>query len=100
TLIVLVFVIAGILLTLCLHRPDADDELYLGMAFSLLAHADQPLQQLPGYGPEVLSRGSVFTGTTQYDQLRAALSLETGLPLLNYYFLFVPPLMWACTVIV
>jgi hypothetical protein len=93
TLSVLVFVIAGILLTLFLHRPDADDELYLGMAFSLLANADQPIQQLPGYG-------YLFYAITAYEPLKAMVSYITGLPLLDSYYLLVPALMSALTVIV
>jgi hypothetical protein len=93
TLSVLVFVIAGILLTLFLHRPDADDELYLGMAVSPLANPDQPIQELPGYG-------SGFNAITAYEPLKAMVSYITGLPLLDSYYLLVPALMSALTVIV
>ena len=94
TLIVVVFVIAGILLTLFLHRPDSDDHLYLAMAFSLAANPDQPLQQLPGYG-----YGSSYA-ITAYEPLKAMVSYTTGLPLLDSYYLLVPALMSALTVIV
>ena len=93
--IVLVFVIVGILLTLFLHRPDADDELYLGMALSLLANADQPLQQLP----YALSAND-FTAIAAYEPLTAMISYITGLPLLDSYYLLVPALMSALMVIV
>src|SRR5262249_27913436 len=85
---VLFFVIAGILLTLFLHRPDADDEQYLGMAFSLLAHADQPIQQLPGYGSGLYE--SAFSTINAYEPLKAMMSYLTGLPLLDSYYLLVP----------
>jgi Family of unknown function (DUF6077) len=94
TLIVLGFVVAGILLTLFLHRPDSDDEQYLGMAFSLLANPDQPIQQLPGYGL------TGFTAITAYEPLKATLSYIVGIPLLDSYYLLVPALMSALTVIV
>jgi Family of unknown function (DUF6077) len=98
SLSVLAFVIAGILLTLFLHRPDADDELYLGMAFSLLANADQPMQQLPGYGSGFGADG--FSAITAYEPLKAMVSYITGLPLLDSYYLLIPALMSALTVIV
>ena len=95
---VLVFVLAGILLTLFLHRPDADDELYLGMSFSLLAHAHQPIQQLPGYGAGV--HANDFSGISASEPLKAMVSYLTGLPLLDSYYLLVPSLMSALAVIV
>jgi Family of unknown function (DUF6077) len=98
TLIVLIFVIAGVLLTLFLHRADSDDELYLGMAFSLLANADQPVQQLPGYGTGFDANG--FSLISAYEPLKAMVSYITGLPLLDSYYLLVPALMSAVTVIV
>ena len=93
TLSVLMLVAAAILLTLFLHRPDADDEQYLGMALSLLANADQPIQQLPGYQPG-------FYAVTAYEPFKAMLSYTTGLPLLDSYYLLVPALMSAVTVVI
>jgi hypothetical protein len=98
TLSVLALVLAGILLTLFLHNPDSDDELYLGQAFSLLANADQPLQQVPGY--RVGFYASLFSGISAYEPLKAMVSYLTGLPLLDSYYLLVPSLMSALTVIV
>jgi hypothetical protein len=93
TLIVVVFVIAGILLTLFLHRPDSDDELYLGMAFSLLANAHEPIQELPGYG-------NIFYAVSAYEPFKAMVSYTTDLPLLKSYYLVCPALISALTVIV
>ena len=90
---VLAFVVAGILLTLFLHRPDADDELYLGMVFSLLANAHQPIQELPGYEPG-------FYAISAYEPFKAMVSYTTGLPLLKSYYLVAPTLTSALTVIV
>ncbi len=98
TLSILILVIAGILLTLFLHRPDADDELYLGMAFSLLDNADQPIQNLPGYGAGIYA--NEFSGIGAYEPLKAMVSYLTGLPLLDSYYLLVPSLMSALTVII
>jgi hypothetical protein len=98
TLIVLLFVIGGVLLTLFLHRPDADDEQYLGMAFSLLANPDKPIQQLPGYA--VGFDASAFSAITAYEPLKAMVSYTTGLPLLDSYYLLVPALMSALAVII
>ena len=96
--IVLLFVSAGILLTLFLHRPDADDELYLGMALSLLANPDQAIQHVPGYGSGI--HDNEFSGIGAYEPLKAMVSYWTGLPLLSSYYLVVPSLMSALTVIV
>jgi hypothetical protein len=98
TLTVMVFVFVGILLTLFLHRPDADDELYLGMAFSLLADADLPIQQLPGYQSGFFASGLAVISA--YEPFKAMVSYLTGLPLLDSYYLLVPSLMSALTVIV
>jgi len=98
TLTVLGFVFAGIVLTLFLHRPDADDELYLGTTFSLLANADQSIQQVPGYGAGLYA--SQFSGIDAYEPFKAMVSYLTGLPVLDSYYLLVPSLMSALTVIV
>jgi hypothetical protein len=102
TLIVFIFIIVGIVLTLFLHRPDSDDEQYLGMAFSLLANPDQPIQQLPGYSGFYASTAHElwFYAITAYEPLKAMVSYVTGLPLLDSYYLLVPALMSALAVIV
>jgi hypothetical protein len=100
TLIILIFAIAGILLTLFLYRPDTDDQQYLGMAFSLSANADLPIQQLPGYAGFSLSGSPSFYEITAYEPLKAMVSHITGLPLLASYYLLVPAFMSALTVIV
>ncbi len=97
-LAVLVVITAGVLLTLFLHRPDADDEQYLGMALALLANPDQPIQQLPGYGGGI--HDNDFSGISAYEPLKAMVSYLTGLPLLDSYYLAVPSLMSALTVVV
>ena len=97
-LTVLILVFAGILLTLFLHRPDNDDEQYLGMALSLLANADKPIQSVPGYGAGI--SGQDFNSIGAYEPLKAVVSYLTGLPLLQSYYLLVPSLMSALTVIV
>jgi hypothetical protein len=43
-------ILAAVLLTLVLHRPDADDEVYLGLAVALLLHAHEPLVRCPALG--------------------------------------------------
>jgi hypothetical protein len=96
-LCVLLFIIAGVLLTLFLHRPDADDEQYLGEAFSLLANADEPIRQLAGY-PGFHASG--LSDISAYEPFRAMVSYITGLPLLDSYYLLVPAIMSALTVII
>jgi hypothetical protein len=104
TLSILVSVIAGVLLTLFLHRPDADDQMYLGMAVSLLANADQPIQQipqqLPVYGSGFDANGLGFSAITAFEPFKAMISQTTGLPLLDTYYVLIPALMSALTVIV
>jgi hypothetical protein len=99
SLTVLVFVMAGIFFTLFLHSPDTDDQTYLGMAFSLLANADQPIQQLPGYAGFNPFHSTLYE-ITAYEPLKAMVSYITGLPLLDSYYLLVPALMSALTVVV
>jgi len=97
-------ILAAVLLTLVLHRPDADDEVYLGLAVALLLHAHEPLGTVPGFGPiaEYVSIHG-FDANTQalsaYQPLKAMLSYVTGLPLLTSNYLVVPALMSAMVVV-
>lgn len=92
-LVVLLFVAIAVLLALFLHRPDADDEWFIGMAVSLLSQSDQPIQSLPRYSDTTY-------GLPAYEPLKAIVSHITGLPLLYSYYLLIPALMSAVTVIV
>jgi hypothetical protein len=104
-LVLLVALLVAVLATLFLHRPDVDDEVYLGMAAALLMHADEPLSSVPGFGA-IPGYGPIpgFQANTQalaaYQPLRAMLSYLTGLPLLTSYYLVAPAFMAAMTIIV
>jgi hypothetical protein len=103
--VLLFALVVAVLATLFLHRPDGDDEVYLGMAAALLMHADQPTGSVPGFGT-IPSYGPIpgFEANTQalsaYQPLKAMLSYLTGLPLLTSYYLIVPALMAAMTILV
>lgn len=75
-------IIGGVSLVLLLHRPDADDQFYLGQAVLALDHADSPMRDL-----DVMRNGYVLTS---YDFLRAALTKFSGIPLLTSYYLVWP----------
>jgi hypothetical protein len=72
------------------------------MAFSLVANPHLPIQQLPGYAgfSAVPMHETAFYEITAYEPLKAVTSYLTGLPLLYSYYLLVPALMSAVTVIV
>lgn len=74
--------LTGVVLVLFLHRPDADDEFYLGQAVIALDYADTPMAKI-----DVLKNGYVLTS---YDFLRAAFSKAFHVPLLVSYYLAWP----------
>ena len=90
----LLAIVLAVVLTLCLNRPDQDDECYLGLAVTAL---DNPATRLD----------SRFTGafcaigyvTTSFDFLRAASTWATGVPLLASYYLIWPGVIAALVVI-
>ena len=86
------FVLAGIALTLTLHRPDGDDQHMLSWAFSLVSNPDEAVKAIPGYGSE-------DRGIAAYDPLRAAFAHVTGTPLLFWYYLVVPAIVGGLAVI-
>lgn len=87
-----IFVSLAIILTLSLHRPDADDEHFLSWAFSLVSHPMEPVTAIPGYQSD-------DRGVVSFEPLRAALAHATGTPLLYWYYLVVPALIAAVAVI-
>lgn len=68
--------------TMCLHRPDADDNVYLGNSVYALDHLDVSIRTLT-----VLANGYVLTS---YDFFRAAFSWLTGIPILVSYYIIWP----------
>jgi hypothetical protein len=91
------FIALAIAITLFVHRPDADDAAYLAIAVSLL---DSPT--LPIYETSMLELGS---GGGRYaisvlNPLAAGLSYLTAIPLLYWYYVLLPSLFAALTIIV
>lgn len=86
-------ILFGVVLALCLNRPDADDEHYLGLALTALDNAGRPFQSL-----DVWSFYPVGYALSCYDFLRAGFSWLTGVPLLVSYYFFWPAVIAAMTV--
>lgn len=87
-----IFVFIAVILTLSLHRPDADDQHLLSWAFSLASHPMEPVTAIPGYQSD-------DRGVVSFEPLRAALAHITDTPLLYWYYLMLPALIAAMTVI-
>ena len=94
TLVVALFVLIAVVLTLFLHRPDDDDETFLAICVALLANNELPIR-------EALSVfGDSTYAVVAYEPLKAMLAHSLGVPLLTAYYLIVPSIMSALTVIV
>lgn len=87
------FILIAVLFTLCMHRPDADDEAYLGMAVLVLDFVHLPLQEIPtgGYKKYFLS---------SFHTLQAGITYLTGIPLLISYYFIVPSIVAVCSVLI
>ena len=72
----------AVVLTLCLKRPDSDDEGYLGLSLLALDNRSSPMSSL-----SLVVHGYAMTS---YDSLRASLSPALGIPLLASYYLVWP----------
>ncbi len=88
-LLLLTFITASIFLTLCLNRPDADDQWYLGLSVLFLDHLHLPLQLLP-IKPYIFPIHEYST---------SLLSLITKAPLLLIYYLCIPA-FWAAIAVI
>ena len=91
-LLIISLVALAVILTLCLHRPDADDQHFLSWTFSLVSNAHQPANAVPGYQSD-------DRAVVGYEPLRAALAYVTGTPLLYWYYLITPSIIAALAVI-
>ncbi|PIE55727.1 MAG: hypothetical protein CSA34_08130 [Desulfobulbus propionicus] len=87
------FIIAAIIITLCLNRPDADDEGYLGLAVLFLDHLYIPLDDMP----TGISKGYSLS---YFEVFLATVSLVTGAPILVTYYFLVPSCLAAFAVLV
>ena len=89
-----VAILLAVGLTLCLHRPDADDECYLGLAAIAI---DNPLARLDSqFAALSCLRGYSLTS---FDFLRGSTTWLTSLPLLASYYLLWPAIVAAAVVV-
>lgn len=82
--VLIIIMLSAVVLTICLFRPDADDQFYLTIALGVLDAPSVPLSEAPllaHVGPYML---------TSYEMFRAAVSYVTGWPILYSYYLIVP----------
>lgn len=80
--------IVAVVVTLCLHRPDADDSCYLGIAALALDYTSIPMSTLLEW-----TRCPAGYALTSFEFLRASTSWLTGMPLLVSYYLLWPALI-------
>lgn len=75
------FIFLAVFLVLFLHRPDTDDGTYLSFTIQFL---EKPFQPISEFGFEIRAY------SIAYEQLRAAISFCTGIPILYSYFMIGP----------
>jgi hypothetical protein len=78
-----VFISLSVVLTLCLNRPDADDQYYLNSAIEYLAKNTHPISE----SKYVHQRRAALAA---YESLRASVSAVFNIPMLTSYYLLVP----------
>jgi len=86
------FICLSIVLTLSLHRPDADDQRYLGLSILLLDYPNISLNAIPSFTPS--------RAFSSYQFLKSAFSLMTGVPILYSYYLIIPGIFAAFVVLI
>ena len=90
----LIAIVVAVGFTVCLHRPDADDECYLGLAMISL---DNPAARLDSqFAALSCLRGYSLTS---FDFLRGSTTWLSGLPLLASYYLLWPAIVAAAVVV-
>jgi hypothetical protein len=77
------FIALSVVLTLCLNRPDADDQYYLNSAIEYLAKNTHPISE----SKYVHQRRAALAA---YESLRASVSAVFNIPMLTSYYLLVP----------
>jgi hypothetical protein len=77
------FIAFSVVLTLCLNRPDADDQYYLNSAIEYLAKNTHPISE----SKYVHQRRAALAA---YESLRANVSSLFNIPILISYYLLVP----------
>jgi hypothetical protein len=82
TVVCWICAIGAAVVTMCLHRPDTDDIVYLGNTVFALDSTGVPIRSLTE-----LANGYVLTS---YDFIRAAFSWATGTPVLVSYYIIWP----------
>jgi hypothetical protein len=80
------FIALSVVLTLCLNRPDADDQYYLNSAIEYLAKNTHPISE----SKYVHQRRAALAA---YESLRANVSSLFNIPILISYYLLVPAII-------
>lgn len=84
-------ILVGTLFSITLHRPDADDQVYLAHSLLALDFASEKMNSLPG-----INTGYALTS---YDFIRAAFSFYTGTPILYSFYAVFPAIIATILVI-
>lgn len=93
-------VVAAVVVTLCAHRADSDDALYLNLAVTALDRPGEPLLAVDGlHGEPDLPFQSSFYRLPAYELLVAAGSHTSGLDPAQVYYLWAPALGAALAVL-
>ncbi|WP_028578814.1 DUF6077 domain-containing protein [Desulfogranum japonicum] len=79
----ILFVSLAIFLTLCLHRPDSDDQLYLNVSIAVLDYAKTIFKDIP----VLQHRLHVIM---PYELAKSSVTYIAGVPLLVSYYLILP----------
>lgn len=95
--LLLVFIVLAVAMTLLVHRPDADDEQYIGLAVALVLEPAAPVLSLPAF--ELGTEHGRYA-ISIYNPMSAGVSYLTGIPVLYVYYWVLPAAFAALFVIV
>jgi hypothetical protein len=86
-------IVIAVTVTLCAHRPDSDDALYLNVAVTALDHPSEPLLAADGmHGEADLPFLSSFYRLPSYELLVAAAAAGVGRDPADVYYVWTPAL--------
>jgi len=88
------FICSAALVTLCLNRPDSDDQTYLGISILVLDYAEIPLRLIPS---SVFKSGYAFSS---HELLKSALTYSTGIPILFSHYLIIPAFLSSFVILI
>jgi len=90
------FILLAVLLTLCLDRPDADDEGYLALAIMALDYVHLPMQDIP-----IGTIGKIQGYSLSYfETFQATITYLTGIPILVSHYFVVPSILAVFSILI